>query len=52
MNQPRRHHSIATLAALACALLWGVVEVLALARSRWSTRLGRARGLPSQSHRA
>ena len=52
MNQPRRHSSVATLAALAGALLWGVVEVVALARSRWSVRLSRARGMPSHRRRA
>ncbi|MDE2093824.1 MAG: hypothetical protein KGL99_08445 [Burkholderiales bacterium] len=47
MHQPRRHRPVATLAALATALLWGAVEVIALARSRWSLRLSRARGVPA-----
>ena len=38
--------SVGNLPALASALLWGVVEVVALARSRWALRLGHERGLP------
>jgi hypothetical protein len=29
--------------ALAAAALWGLIEVVALARARWSGRLGRPR---------
>ena len=37
MNQSRRLDDIrSSLVGLAGALLWGVLEVIALARSRWS----------------
>jgi hypothetical protein len=51
MSHPRRHKTVHSLAALAGALLWGVVELVALARSRWSVRLRHERGLPSGAHR-
>ena len=51
MHQPRRPKTARSLAALASALLWGVVEVVALARSRWATRLRQERGVPSGGHR-
>jgi hypothetical protein len=51
MNQPRPRHTVRNLAALASALLWGLVEVVALARSRWALRLRHDRGLPSGSRR-
>jgi hypothetical protein len=38
MNLPRRHHTVGTLRALASHLLWGLIEIVALARSRWLTR--------------
>jgi hypothetical protein len=52
MNQPRRRSTVRSLAAVASALLWGVIEVVALARSRWSMRLHHERGLPSGGHRS
>ena len=51
MNQPRRRRTVRSFAALAPALLWGLVELVALARSRWSKRLHHERGLPSGAHR-
>ena len=51
MNHPRRHSTVRDLAALASVLLWGVVEVVALARSRWSIRLRHERGMPPGGHR-
>jgi hypothetical protein len=39
MHQPRQRRTVRTFAALATALLWGAVELVALARSRWSARL-------------
>jgi hypothetical protein len=50
MNHPRRHSTGRNLAALVSVLLWGVVEVVALARSRWSMRLRHERGMPSSGH--
>ena len=51
MNQPLRRSTVRSLAALASALLWGVIEVVALARSRWSIRPRHGRGLPSGGQR-
>ena len=51
MNQPRPRDTVRHLAAMASALLWGVVEVVALARARWAMRLRHARGLPSTGQR-
>jgi hypothetical protein len=51
MNQPRRRSTVRSLAALASVLLWGVVEVVALARSRWAMRLRHERDMPSAGHR-
>jgi hypothetical protein len=51
MNQPRRHTALPSLATLASVLLWGAIEVVALARSRWSTRPRHGRGLPSGGQR-
>jgi hypothetical protein len=36
MLQTHRRFELRSLTALAGALVWGVVEVIALARSRWS----------------
>jgi hypothetical protein len=44
MNHPLRRGSVRDLAAIASALLWGAVEFVALARSRWSLRLQQAPG--------
>ena len=51
MNQSRPRGTVRNLAALAGALLWGMVEVVALARSRWSMRLRHERGVASGGHR-
>jgi len=50
MKPPRRRNTGRQLAAVASALLWGLVELVALARSRWSLRLRHERDLPSAGH--
>jgi hypothetical protein len=52
MNHLRRRGSVRDLAAIASALLWGAVELVALARSRWSTRLRHEPGVPQGERRA
>jgi hypothetical protein len=47
MNQNSRRLSTRSLAAMASAILWGLVEVIALARSRWSGRQRVGGDLPS-----
>ena len=51
MNHPLRRGTVRDLAAVASALLWGAVEFVALARSRWATRLRREPGLRPDEHR-
>ncbi len=38
MNHPARHWNTPPILPLLGALLWGAVELLALARARWSRR--------------
>ena len=38
MNHPARHWNLAPILPRLSALLWGALELLALARSRWSRR--------------
>ena len=48
MRQPRQHPTAHSLAALAGAVLWGLVELVALARSRWSLRQRTGGDMPSR----
>jgi hypothetical protein len=47
MNQPSRRPTARSFAAMASAILWGLVEVVALARSRWSIRRRAGRDMTS-----
>ena len=38
MNQPRQRRIAQSVAAIASSALWGLLEVIALARSRWVLR--------------
>jgi hypothetical protein len=51
MNQPRRSDTFRNLSVMASVLLWGVVEVVALARARWAMRLRHERGMRSTGPR-
>jgi hypothetical protein len=42
MNAAQRHPAPIRLPALGAALLWGVLELIALWRSRWASRVRRS----------
>ena len=49
MNQPTPLRFAQSMSGVASAMLWGLFEVIALARSRWAMR--RDRTLPSRGQR-